>query len=122
MTLADAVAAELPELRRQAESMMTDTCVRRRYTEGAPDDYGTPTTTVSELSVPCRKVLAPGNEESVDRDVQTHDAAFHVPHNSDIRGDDELVHDGVTWHVIGPPIAQSTPVRLRVLARRSEAL
>lgn len=120
--LVDDVVRELPEMRRHAESLMVDTCVRRRYTSVAVDDYGIPTSTVTEVSLPCRKVPAPGTEDSTDRNVQTHEAAFLFPYDTDIEGSDELLHDGVIWQVIGPPLSQSLPVRLRVLARRSEAL
>lgn len=121
MTIADHLAQELAGLRLQAESLMADTCIRRRYTDGVADEYGNATRTSSDVVLPCRKVPAPGNEDTTDRDVQTHEAAFLFAWDADVVGSDELVHDGVVWQVIGPPISQSWPVRLRVLARRSEA-
>lgn len=120
--LADAIATELPLLRAEAESLMVDTCTRRRYSDGAADAYGNQTRTASDVTLACRKRPAAGNEDTTDRDVQTHEAEFHFAWNADVAGGDELIHNGVTWQVIGPPMVQSWPVRLRAVARRSEAL
>ena len=101
---------------------MVDTCVRRRFTDGAPDAYGNPVTTSTTIELPCRKVLQDGTERDGDQTIQVHQAEFHVPYDSDVQGHDVIEHDGDTWEVIGPPVQQSLPVRLRVQVRRTEAL
>ena len=59
MTLADAIAATLPELRAHAESMMVDTCTVTRASAGAPvvdNNSGTVTPAAPRTiySGPCR--------------------------------------------------------------------
>lgn len=115
-------ADELADLRAEVESTLEDTCTRRRFAAGAVDDYGNPTQgAADDDEYPCRLVPAPGSEDTVDRDVQTHEASFLLPHDADVVGGDVLIHDS-TWEVIGPAVTQSWPTHLRVIVRRSEAL
>lgn len=116
-------ADELADLRAEVEATLEDTCTRRRYADGALDERGNPTQgAADEVEYACRLVPAPGSEDTVDRDVQTHDASFLLPHDADVIGGDILEHDEITWEVIGPAVTQSWPTHLRVIVRRSETL
>jgi hypothetical protein len=114
---------QLASMRSTLGDSLTDTCTRRRYAVGTADAYGNPAQgTAADVAYDCRLVPAPGNEESTDRDVQTHDAAFLLPHDADVIGTDLLIHETVIWQVLGPSVTQSWPTHLRVLVRRTEAL
>lgn len=116
-------ADELSSIQATVEDTLEETCIRRRYAEGAADVFGNPAVgAATDVTYDCRKVPAPGNETTVDRDVQTHEASFLLPHDADVIGSDVLIHDSVTWQVLGPATDQSWPTHLRVIARRTEAL
>lgn len=116
-------ADQLEGMRATVAASLDDSCTRRRFAAGAADAFGNATQgAVADVTLACRKVPAPGNEDTVDRDVQTHEAAFLFEYDADVVGDDEIVHDAVTWQVIGPATAQSWPTHLRVIVRRTEAL
>ncbi len=70
MTLADAIAATLPELRAHAESMMVDACTVTRASSGAPvvdNNSGTvtPAAPATIYSGPCR-VQVPDAVEKIE--------------------------------------------------------
>lgn len=69
MTLADAIAATLPELRAHAESMMVDACTVTRASAGAPvvdNNSGTvtPAAPATIYSGPCRVQLPDAVEKA----------------------------------------------------------
>ena len=69
MTLADAIAATLPELRAHAESMMVDTCTVTRASTGAPvvdNNNGTvtPAAPATIYAGPCRVQLPDAVEKA----------------------------------------------------------
>lgn len=69
MTLADAIAATLPELRAHAESMMVDTCTITRASTGAPvvdNNNGTvtPAAPATIYAGPCRMQLPDAVEKA----------------------------------------------------------
>ena len=69
MTLADAIAATLPELRAHAESMMVDTCTITRASTGAPvvdNNNGTvtPAAPATIYAGPCRVQLPDAVEKA----------------------------------------------------------
>lgn len=104
-----------------ADSLNT-TAVRRRYAAAADDPYGIPTQgAASNVTYAARLVPAPGNEDTVDRDVQTHEASVLLPSGADIVGGDQLVIDATVWEVIGPAVSPSWETHLRVLVRRTDA-
>lgn len=114
-------ADELADMRATLEETLEGTCTRQRYAAGAEDDYGNPTQGALSASVfACRLVPAPGNERTTDREAQVHDAAFLIPHDADVVGSDRIVHDGVTWEILGPTVTQSWTTHQRVIARRVE--
>lgn len=113
--------AELESMRSTVSSTLIDTCVRRRYTDGTPDDYGVPARTSTDATYACRKLPAVGSEDTTDRNVQTYEASMLLPDDADVEGDDVLVHDGDTWQVLGPASTQSWTTHLRVNLRRTAA-
>lgn len=116
-------AEELASMRATMGETLDDSCVRRRYPDSSVDDYGNVTRGIpADVPYACSKKPAPGAEDTTDRDVQTNEASFLLPHDADVAGGDELVHDGTTWHVIGPAVTQSWATHLRVFVRRTEAL
>ena len=71
MTLADALAATLPELRAHAESMMVDTCTITRASTGAPvvdNNSGTvtPAAPATIYAGPCRVQLPDAVEKAAE--------------------------------------------------------
>ena len=71
MTLADAIAATLPELRAHAESMMVDTCTVTRASTGAPvvdNNNGTvtPAAPATIYAGPCRVQLPDAVEKAAE--------------------------------------------------------
>lgn len=114
---------QLASMQADIESSLYDTCTRRRHATGAADTFGNPAAgAASDVTYDCRLVPATGSEDTLDRDVQTKEGSFLLPHDADVIGGDQIIHDAVTWEVIGPAVAQSWTTHLRVLVRRTDAI
>lgn len=116
-------ADQLASMQTQLEASLHQTCTRRRWPDVA-DGYGNlvrDTANPVDVVYPCRLVPAPGNESTVDRDVQTSEASVLLPHDADVAGGDALVIDAAVWEVLGPAVTQSWATHLRVLVRRTVA-
>lgn len=113
---------QLARMQDTVEQSFNSTCVRRRFDMTTLDRFNNPVRGApTDVTYACRKVPAPGNEDTTDRAVQTSEAGFLLPHDADVEATDVLIHEGDTWEVIGPTTGQSWETHLRVLVRRSEA-
>lgn len=113
---------DLDGLRATVAASFNTTCTRRRYAVGTADTFGNPTAgATSDVAYACRFVPAPGNEDTVDRDVQINEGAVLLPYDADVLGGDQLIVSSTTWEVIGPAVGQSWSTHLRVIVRRTAA-
>lgn len=81
-----------------------ETVTVRRVTLGAPDGSGVPTETVTETPWEGCNVQPVGTAESVGAaQVVTDRYRFSGPTADWITAQDELIHNGITYHIEGKP-------------------
>lgn len=104
---------------------MPDSCVIQRRTFGARNQFAERSETWPTVAtVACRIAAAgaPGDPAVTNARVLTTIGEFDltVPYDTDIRGGDRLIRDGVTYEVTGEPIAGTYASAKRAALSRLE--
>lgn len=90
--------------RRQVEQFRS-TCIRRRFPI-AKDEYGNDVRDLNspqDVALPCRLVQTEAREVTVDRETQVSDWELILAWDADVEASDQIIMDGVTYEVLGPP-------------------
>lgn len=109
--------AELASLQASTKAAFDRSGTRRRYPT-APDRYGNDASNLAapnDLAIPKLSITQMhGTELRVDRSAEIGDWIGRVPRGTDITGRDQLIVDGVTFEVIGPPEDLGTHLHLEL--------
>jgi hypothetical protein len=92
--------------------LLSETCLRVRYAT-VTDDYNNEVRDPNNPTVatyPCRLEQTPSMEITVGANTQISNWVIYLPPDADVKGTDVIQADGVTYEVLGPPMANRSPI------------
>lgn len=114
-------AADLATARTAAESLMIDAVTIKRPTTAKSTSGGNLPAFSAGVVTVCRKRDLEGNEQLKDGQLEPVKVSeFFLPHGTDVRTEDQLLHAGLKFEVIDVE-KRTTLVQQRCLAKKAAA-